>query len=65
MKKRILLCCCVILMFGLVACNGGNEAPTTATNPVEPYEEMIDDVNNQVSEDYENMDDVIDNLDEY
>jgi peptidoglycan hydrolase CwlO-like protein len=66
MKKKLVLCgAFMILTLGLVACGKKQENVTTATNPVEPYENKIDDINSQVSEDYEEMDNVMDNLDEY
>lgn len=66
MKKKIFLCGAVmVLALGLVACSKEKEDATTATNPVEPYSNMIDDVNNQVSEDYQEIENVMDNLDEY
>ena len=66
MKKKILLCAGImVLALGLVACDKKKEDVTTSTNPVEPYSNMIDDVNSQVSEDYEEMENVLDNLDEY
>lgn len=66
MKKKL----AVVLMLaglalGLCGCDDNNEDTTTATNPVEPYADMIDDVNNQVSEDYQDMDNMLDNLDDY
>lgn len=55
----------VCLAMGLSACDKEKKDSTTATNPVEPYADMIDDVNGQVSEEYEDMENVMDNLDEY
>ena len=66
MKKKILLCAGImVLALGLFAFDKKKDDVTTATNPVEPYSNMIDDVNSQVSEDYEEMENVLDNLDEY
>ncbi len=66
MKKKLILGGAIIVFsLGLVACGKKKEDVTTATNPVEPYSNMIDDVNSQVSEDYEEMENVMDNLDEY
>ena len=65
MKRKLVLCGAIlVLAFGFSAC-GKKEDVTTATNPVEPYSNMIDDVNSQVSEDYQEMENVMDNLDEY
>ncbi|MBQ8316999.1 MAG: hypothetical protein IJX85_01525 [Lachnospiraceae bacterium] len=66
MKKRLAIAIMLTgLMLGLCGCDGKGEDTTTATNPVEPYADMIDDVNSQVSEDYQDMDNMLDNLDDY
>ncbi len=55
----------MVLVLGPAACGKKKEDTTTATNRVEPYENMIDDVNSQVSEDYQEMENVMDDLDGY
>ncbi len=63
-KKLIMSIILTGLVFGLCGC-GGKKEKETATNPVEPYEEQIDDVNSQVSEELSEMENVMDNLEDY
>lgn len=66
MKKKLAIAVILTgLALSLCGCEGEPEDTTTATNPVKPYADMIDDVNNQVSEDYQEMDNMLDNLDDY
>lgn len=66
MKKKLAIATILTgLALGLCGCDKEPEDTTTATNPVEPYANMIDDVNSQVSEDYQEMDDMLDNPDDY
>ncbi len=66
MRKKISLgLMLALVMLGICGCGSKEKDSTTSANPVEPYAEQIEDVNNQVSEELNEMENVMDNLEDY